>query len=34
MAMPPAAVRAPLWNRGFISLLATQFFEAATDNLV
>ena len=25
---------APLWNRGFISLLATQFVEASTDNVV
>lgn len=23
-----------LWNRGFLSLLLTQFFEAATDNLI
>ncbi|MFM7050697.1 MAG: MFS transporter [Planctomycetota bacterium] len=23
-----------LWNRGFISLLATQFFEAASDNII
>jgi len=34
MATTTAAARAPLWNRGFVSLLATQFFEAATDNLV
>ncbi len=26
--------RARLWNLGFLSLLATQFFEAASDNLV
>ena len=26
--------RAPLWNRGFLSLLATQFFEAASDNVL
>jgi acyl-[acyl-carrier-protein]-phospholipid O-acyltransferase/long-chain-fatty-acid--[acyl-carrier-protein] ligase len=26
--------RAPLWNRGFISLLFTQFFEAASDNII
>ena len=25
---------APLWNRGFVSLLATQFVEASTDNVV
>jgi acyl-[acyl-carrier-protein]-phospholipid O-acyltransferase/long-chain-fatty-acid--[acyl-carrier-protein] ligase len=30
----PASPRAPLWNAGFLSLLATQFFEAATDNLI
>ena len=24
----------PLWNRGFVSLLATQFVEASTDNVV
>jgi hypothetical protein len=23
-----------MWNRGFVSLLATQFFEAASDNIV
>ncbi|MFM8731643.1 MAG: hypothetical protein ACKOGJ_03835 [Phycisphaerales bacterium] len=26
--------RAPLWNRGFVSLLFTQFFEAASDNVI
>jgi MFS family permease len=26
--------RAPLWNLGFLSLLATQFFEAASDNVI
>ncbi len=26
--------RAPLWNLGFLSLLATQFFEAASDNII
>ncbi len=26
--------RAPLWNRGFISLLCTQFFEASSDNII
>ena len=26
--------RARLWNLGFLSLLTTQFFEAASDNLV
>jgi acyl-[acyl-carrier-protein]-phospholipid O-acyltransferase/long-chain-fatty-acid--[acyl-carrier-protein] ligase len=31
---PPNAARAPLWNRGFLSLLATQFFEAASDNVI
>ena len=29
-----AAVPRGLWNRGFISLLATQFFEAASDNVI
>ena len=29
----PASARG-LWNRGFVSLLATQFFEAASDNIV
>lgn len=28
------ARRAPLWNRGFLSLLSTQFFEAASDNVL
>ncbi len=28
------ASSAPLWNRGFVSLLATQFVEASTDNVV
>ena len=30
------SVAAPrgLWNRGFVSLLATQFFEAASDNVI
>jgi len=23
-----------MWNRGFLSLLATQFFEAASDNII
>ena len=23
-----------LWNRGFLSLLLTQFFEAASDNII
>ncbi|MFM8698369.1 MAG: hypothetical protein ACKOF7_06840, partial [Phycisphaerales bacterium] len=26
--------RAALWNRGFVSLLFTQFFEAASDNVI
>jgi len=26
--------RRPLWNRGFLSLFATQFFEAASDNVI
>jgi len=30
----PMPARAPLWNRGFISLLFTQFFEAASDNII
>ena len=34
MDSPPNAARAPLWNRGFLSLLATQFFEAASDNVI
>jgi acyl-[acyl-carrier-protein]-phospholipid O-acyltransferase/long-chain-fatty-acid--[acyl-carrier-protein] ligase len=29
-AAPPEG----LWNRGFVSLLATQFFEAASDNVI
>jgi acyl-[acyl-carrier-protein]-phospholipid O-acyltransferase/long-chain-fatty-acid--[acyl-carrier-protein] ligase len=28
------ARRGDLWNRGFISLLLTQFFEAASDNII
>lgn len=28
------AVPRGLWNRGFVSLLATQFFEAASDNVI
>lgn len=27
-------MRRPLWNAGFLSLLATQFFEAASDNVL
>jgi MFS family permease len=27
-------MRRPLWNSGFVSLLATQFFEAASDNVL
>ncbi|MBL9120439.1 MAG: MFS transporter [Phycisphaerae bacterium] len=27
-------MRRPLWNSGFVSLLATQFFEAASDNIL
>lgn len=40
MSDRPAANESPLgaprgmWNRGFVSLLATQFFEAASDNVV
>ncbi|MDZ4754789.1 MAG: MFS transporter [Phycisphaerae bacterium] len=30
----PPASRRPLWNAGFISLLVTQFFEAASDNVL
>ncbi|MBU3682523.1 MAG: MFS transporter, partial [Phycisphaerales bacterium] len=30
----PTDARAPLWNRGFLSLLFTQFFEAASDNVI
>ncbi len=30
----PNSARAPLWNRGFVSLLFTQFFEAASDNII
>ncbi|MFO0962093.1 MAG: MFS transporter [Phycisphaerales bacterium] len=33
-APAPAEGRAPLWNRGFLSLLATQFFEASSDNII
>ncbi|MEY3143760.1 MAG: Lysophospholipid transporter LplT [Planctomycetota bacterium] len=38
MSAADLAVCAPeprgMWNRGFVSLLATQFFEAASDNIV
>jgi acyl-[acyl-carrier-protein]-phospholipid O-acyltransferase/long-chain-fatty-acid--[acyl-carrier-protein] ligase len=31
---PDGGAPAGLWNRGFVSLLATQFFEAASDNVI
>ena len=34
MASTPTIHAQSLWNRGFISLLFTQFFEAASDNII